>query len=208
MLASHYADIRLLHISCVALSGTLFTCRGLLRLFDSPLANTGVLRWASYLIDTVLLGAAILLTLILHQYPLVNGWLNERGNKPMHAMEWDEGFPALAPHRLERTAGIANAIPGEPAPDPIGNSALRALEPAVLAFCSKAAHKVGAFVDLSDQAGNILGIILQIAVDQDQDFAMGRLEAGIDRRALTRVPFKTQHANRCVATYAIRGSVL
>jgi uncharacterized membrane protein SirB2 len=75
MLASHYADIRLLHISCVALSGTLFTCRGLLRLFDSPLANTGALRWSSYLIDTVLLGAAILLTLILHQYPLVNGWL-------------------------------------------------------------------------------------------------------------------------------------
>jgi len=75
MLASHYADIRLLHISCVALSGTLFTCRGLLRLFDSPLANTGALRWTSYVIDTVLLAAAILLTLILHQYPLVNGWL-------------------------------------------------------------------------------------------------------------------------------------
>ena len=75
MLASHYADIRLLHISCVALSGTLFTCRGLLRLFDSPIANTGALRWTSYVIDTVLLAAAILLTLILHQYPLENGWL-------------------------------------------------------------------------------------------------------------------------------------
>jgi len=75
MLASHYADIGLLHISCVALSGTLFTCRGLLRLFDSPIANTGALRWTSYVIDTVLLVAAILLTLILHQYPLVNGWL-------------------------------------------------------------------------------------------------------------------------------------
>jgi len=75
MLASHYADIRLLHIACVALSGTLFACRGLLRVFDSPLANTGALRWTSYVIDTVLLAAAILLTLILHQYPLVNGWL-------------------------------------------------------------------------------------------------------------------------------------
>ena len=75
MLASHYADIRLLHVACVALSGTLFTCRGVLRLCDSPVANTGALRWASYLIDTTLLAAAILLALILHQYPLVNGWL-------------------------------------------------------------------------------------------------------------------------------------
>ena len=75
MLASHYADILLLHISCVALSGTLFTCRGLLRLFDSPIANTGALRWTSYVIDTVLLSAAILLTLVLHQYPLLNAWL-------------------------------------------------------------------------------------------------------------------------------------
>jgi uncharacterized membrane protein SirB2 len=47
----------------------------LLRLVDSPLANTRALRWTSYVIDTVLLAAAILLTLILHQYPLVNGWL-------------------------------------------------------------------------------------------------------------------------------------
>jgi len=75
MLAAHYADIRLLHVSCVALSGTLFTCRAILRFIESPLANTRALRWTSYLIDTTLLAAAILLTLILHQYPLVNGWL-------------------------------------------------------------------------------------------------------------------------------------
>jgi uncharacterized membrane protein SirB2 len=75
MFASHYADIRLLHISCVALSGALFTCRGLFRLCDSSMANTRALRWTSYVIDSVLLIAAILLVLILHQYPLVNAWL-------------------------------------------------------------------------------------------------------------------------------------
>lgn len=75
MLASHYADIRLLHVSCVVLSGTLFTCRGLFRLCDSSIANLRTLRWTSYVIDTVLLVAAILLVLILHQYPLVNAWL-------------------------------------------------------------------------------------------------------------------------------------
>ena len=77
-------------------------------------------------------------------YQFVAHAFNQRRNKAMHAMEWDKGFPALAPHRLKRTAGIADAVPGEPAPDRIGNPALRALEPAILAFGSKAAHQVGA----------------------------------------------------------------
>jgi SCO1/SenC len=32
MLAAHYAEIRTLHVTCAALSGTLFTFRGLLRI--------------------------------------------------------------------------------------------------------------------------------------------------------------------------------
>jgi uncharacterized membrane protein SirB2 len=78
MLATHYADIRLLHIACAALSGTLFTFRGLLRINRSPIANHLALRAASYTIDTTLLCAAVLLTLILRQYPFVNGWLTAK----------------------------------------------------------------------------------------------------------------------------------
>jgi uncharacterized membrane protein SirB2 len=77
-LAAHYAGIRLLHVSCAALSGSLFTVRGLLRVKDSPLANHRVLRLASYVIDTTLLLAALLLTRIIHQYPFVNGWLTSK----------------------------------------------------------------------------------------------------------------------------------
>jgi uncharacterized membrane protein SirB2 len=75
MLSSHYLAIRLLHIGCVAFSATLFTARGLMRIADLAIANHVALRWLSYVVDTGLLGAAILLTLIVHQYPLVNGWL-------------------------------------------------------------------------------------------------------------------------------------
>ena len=76
--ASHYADIRLLHISCAALSGTLFTFRGLLRINNFRLANHRALRVASYIIDTTLLLAAVLLMLIIRQYPFVNGWLTAK----------------------------------------------------------------------------------------------------------------------------------
>ena len=78
MLATHYHDIRLLHIACVGLSGSLFTIRALLRIGGSLLANHRVLRFTSYVIDTTLLLAAILLTLIIHQYPFVNGWLTAK----------------------------------------------------------------------------------------------------------------------------------
>jgi uncharacterized membrane protein SirB2 len=75
VLAAQFADVRLLHVGCVALSGTLFTIRGLLRIGDFALANHPLVRHVSYVIDTVLLVAAILLTLIVHQYPFVDGWL-------------------------------------------------------------------------------------------------------------------------------------
>jgi len=78
MLASHYAAIRLLHIGCVALSGGLFTIRGLALLGGASVANHWAVRISSYLIDTALLGAAILLMLILHQYPFVDAWLTTK----------------------------------------------------------------------------------------------------------------------------------
>ena len=78
ILAAHYVEIRLLHVGCVALSGSLFTFRGLLRINRSPFANHRALRVVSYVIDTTLLVAAVLLTLIIHQYPFVNGWLTAK----------------------------------------------------------------------------------------------------------------------------------
>ncbi|HEY6824275.1 MAG TPA: SirB2 family protein [Steroidobacteraceae bacterium] len=78
LLATYYTDIRHLHIACVALSGTLFTSRALLRIKGSLLANHRALRMSSYCIDTTLLVAGILLSLILDQYPFVNGWLTAK----------------------------------------------------------------------------------------------------------------------------------
>ena len=78
MLAAHYTDIRLLHISCAALSGTLFTFRGLLKMNGSPHANHRALRITSYVIDTTLLLAALALMPIIHQYPFIDAWLSAK----------------------------------------------------------------------------------------------------------------------------------
>jgi uncharacterized membrane protein SirB2 len=76
VLALHYNEIKSLHIACVALSGSLFTFRGLHMMCGSPLANHIYLARVSYVIDTILLAAAVLLTIIIHQYPVANAWLS------------------------------------------------------------------------------------------------------------------------------------
>jgi uncharacterized membrane protein SirB2 len=78
MLESFYLQIRLVHIVCVALSGSLFAVRGALRSAEYAIANHRALRLGSYMIDTALLVAAVVLTTILHQYPFVNGWLTAK----------------------------------------------------------------------------------------------------------------------------------
>lgn len=78
MLESHYVQVLHVHVGCVALSGTLFGTRALLRIADHPLANHRVLRMLSYVIDSTLLGAAVLLTTIIHQYPVADAWLTTK----------------------------------------------------------------------------------------------------------------------------------
>ena len=78
MLASHYADIRVIHVGSVALSGTLFTVRGLFRIGNSAVASHRLVRVSSYIIDTTLLTSAILLSLMLHQYPFGAPWLTAK----------------------------------------------------------------------------------------------------------------------------------
>jgi len=70
-----YPQIKLVHVSAVFASGTLFLLRGLAVQFGSARAMTAPLRYLSYTIDTVLLTAAMMLSSILRMYPFVHGWL-------------------------------------------------------------------------------------------------------------------------------------
>jgi uncharacterized membrane protein SirB2 len=78
MLAHHYVEILALHVATVTLSLALFCLRGGLMLAGSRLSRSRVLQVAPHVVDSVLLGSAVLLTLIIHQYPLANGWLTAK----------------------------------------------------------------------------------------------------------------------------------
>lgn len=74
----HYATIKAIHLTAVAASGALFAARGALVLAGAKAAMAAPVRFLSYAIDTVLLGAAVTLVVILHSYPFVQPWLTAK----------------------------------------------------------------------------------------------------------------------------------
>jgi len=106
VLASYYLQIRMLHVGCVVLSGALFTVRGLMRIANLSGANHRGLRWMSYAIDSTLLGAAILLIVIVHQYPFVDAWLTTK----VLLLLLYIGLGVIALQRARTRAGRAAAL--------------------------------------------------------------------------------------------------
>ncbi|MGE3103766.1 MAG: SirB2 family protein [Lysobacterales bacterium] len=72
---SLYLPIKAIHIAAVATSGALFALRGTGVLAGGRWPNARPLRMLSYGIDTVLLGAAVLLLLTLRLNPFLVPWL-------------------------------------------------------------------------------------------------------------------------------------
>ncbi len=70
-----YPQIKLLHLGCVLLSGCVFATRGALMLADSPLSRHPLARGFSYLNDTVLLAAGLLLIQVTQLSPFNQPWL-------------------------------------------------------------------------------------------------------------------------------------
>lgn len=77
-LAAHYLDIKHVHLTCVALSVTLFAVRGVW------IVGIGgrLWRWlhvVPHIVDTLLLASGLTLAFLIHQYPFVNsGWLTAK----------------------------------------------------------------------------------------------------------------------------------
>ncbi len=73
-----YNVIKVIHVTCVLLSITGFTVRGIWMMRESPWLRKKWVRIAPHIIDTLLLVAGILLALRIQQYPFVQGWLTAK----------------------------------------------------------------------------------------------------------------------------------
>lgn len=73
-----YLAIKHLHMTCAALSGTLFFVRGIWMLRDSALLQKRWVKIVPHVIDTVLLASALVLVAWSGQYPFVQNWLTAK----------------------------------------------------------------------------------------------------------------------------------
>jgi uncharacterized membrane protein SirB2 len=73
-----YALIKLVHMSCAALSFSLFFLRGVWMLNAPERLRLRWVRIAPHIIDSVLLGSAVTLAVMSRQYPGVENWLSAK----------------------------------------------------------------------------------------------------------------------------------
>jgi hypothetical protein len=66
-----YLLLKHLHVACVVLSISGFVVRGVWMMRESPWLQKKWVRVTPHVIDTILLGSAILLTMQIQQYPFV-----------------------------------------------------------------------------------------------------------------------------------------
>ena len=73
-----YLEIKAVHLTSVATSYALFVLRGVWMLQGSALLQRRWVRIVPHVVDTVLLGSAVAMALMIRQYPFVAGWLTAK----------------------------------------------------------------------------------------------------------------------------------
>ncbi|MDO6764900.1 SirB2 family protein [Agarivorans sp. 1_MG-2023] len=74
----YYPMVKHLHMTLAMLSILGFIFRWILALLKSPMLNKKWLKITPHIIDTCLLAAAILLCVMLQQYPIAQDWLSAK----------------------------------------------------------------------------------------------------------------------------------
>lgn len=73
-----YPVLKHIHVTCVVISLAGFFLRGIWMLSDSPLLERGWVRIVPHVNDTLLLLAAIGLSISVRQYPFVHDWVTAK----------------------------------------------------------------------------------------------------------------------------------
>ncbi len=73
-----YLALKYLHVTCVVLSGLGFALRGWWMLVDSRRLKTRLARVVPHVIDSVLLGSALVMAWQSSQYPFAQSWLTAK----------------------------------------------------------------------------------------------------------------------------------
>src|ERR1700675_3570921 len=73
-----YLSLKIIHVSCVALSYVLFVARGVWMLRGSSLLQQRWVKIVPHVVDTALLASAIAMVVMIRQYPFIAPWLTAK----------------------------------------------------------------------------------------------------------------------------------
>lgn len=73
-----YLIVKHIHMSCAAISASLFILRGIWMILSPARLQTRWVKILPHMVDTALLLSAITLALISHQYPIAQNWLSAK----------------------------------------------------------------------------------------------------------------------------------
>lgn len=70
--------LKTIHVSCAAISFTLFFLRGIWSFNSSPIMRQRWIKIAPHVVDTLLLASALAMAFAIGQYPFVDAWLTAK----------------------------------------------------------------------------------------------------------------------------------
>ena len=109
------------------------------------------------------------------------------GDEAVHLAEQAGVADHVSAVGLERAAVVVELDAGPPADEPVGDLRGLGSQPGVLAASAPAADDVVAFVELVGEHFDIVGLVLAVGVERDDDRGSGSPEAGHHRRRLAEI---------------------
>ena len=118
----------------------------------------------------------------------------ERGEKSVHTFEEAQPLQHGSPEYLERAPCIVDAVVGKEVPHAVGDQGRYFFHQAILSFQPPSAHEVVGF-SMGDQFQDVRTVLLEIAVNLNDDVSGRLLEARIERTGLAVIAIEMEHPN-------------
>ena len=118
----------------------------------------------------------------------------ERGKESMHALEKANAFQHGPPEYLEWTSGVVDTVVGKDVSHTVRDSGRHFLHQTILPLLSPSAHEIVS-ISIGKEFQDVLAVLLEIAVDLDDQFAGRLCETRLERAGLTVISVEVEHPN-------------
>jgi hypothetical protein len=118
----------------------------------------------------------------------------ERGTESVHALEEADAFQHGPPEYFERAPCVVDTVVGKEVPHAIGDSGRHFLDQAILPLLPPSAHEIVG-ISKGEEFQDVLAVLLEVAVDLDDDISGRLAEARFERAGLAVVSIEVEHPN-------------